>query len=447
MHNANSSEYRKSSIVRAILVWYLCGGAVFLAWEPAISADFGLSVEGGIGRSDNINREPELPNDPTVDEIIYDAGMTLSFQQASARAESDIRAYLFFLKYGDDLYEQETLPGLDATILFRLTDQVFRWFVRGSVGQQAIDPFEAITPGNRQNFSYLTTGPSVVVSVSRRFSAKIDAYYSDIRYGDQPLDNQRLGSQISLIRQISDYRSLSLNVRGERTDYEDDFLNPPIERIDAFVRFESEGTRNEFIVDVGWTKVERDERDAEEPLFILEWQRQVTPSSEFTLAGGTRVSDAAESFRGIQSEGSDISQVQNITSISDPFRENFSRFAMDYTRLKTGATFSFNFSDEDYERRDDFDRRVKGGRIELFRQMGRSWELGLSGSLIEREYTNIERTDKDTIYGANLIWRATRTLEFDLGIRQIERRSSEELSNFTENRVHLAMRYIPWRIQ
>ena len=57
-----------------------------------------------------------------------------------------------------------------------------------------------------------------------RFFLRTDLYYSRVLYEVQPLDNSRAGAQLSFVRQINPNRSLSLNLRGERTEFDEDAL-------------------------------------------------------------------------------------------------------------------------------------------------------------------------------------------------------------------------------
>jgi len=411
--------------------------------QSGIAADLELELEAGIRHTDNITRVPDTILIPAIDDVVYSAGLSLSYQLESARAEVDARASLLYVDYKDGPFDSETLPGLDASALFRLTKQSLSWFFQGNIGQQSIDPFQPVTPDNRENVSYITTGPSLFIPIGTRFSIRSDAYYSDVQYEVQPFDNVRTGVQVAFARQISTNRSLSLNVRGERTEFDLDLLFDPIDRYDVFLQFATEGSRNELTIDLGFSTLERSGVESEDPLVNLEWRRQVSQATNITLTGGTRYSDSAENFRGNQQDSANIGDVQNQQVVSDPFRENYASFSVGYNGARTNVTSEFGWSDEDYEERNQLNRQVKRAMLNMTRQLGSSWDFGVYGRFDNHEYEDLLREDDDINFGAILTWRRLRTVNIDLRIERFDRDSTDLASIFTENRVYLGFRYIP----
>ncbi len=200
----------------------LCAALLVLAGSFAFAADIDLELEAGIGQTDNITRATDTALDPAMDDVVYSTGLALTLTQDSARANVDLRGSLFYHGYKDGPYDSQTLPALDLTSIFRITDQALSWFLIGNIGQQYIDPFQPVTPDNQENFTYFTTGPRLQLSMGPRFFVRTDLFYSRVLYEVQPLDNSRAGAQLSFVRQINPNRSLSLNLRGERTEFDED---------------------------------------------------------------------------------------------------------------------------------------------------------------------------------------------------------------------------------
>ncbi|ANO50948.1 porin family protein [Woeseia oceani] len=413
------------------------------SFGAAVAADFGLELEAGIGHSDNIGRLPDNGIDPQMDEIVYNAGLNITYTDESARAQVDIRGSLNYLGYDGNSFGSEVLPALDAGAIFQLIDRNLQWLFQGNVGQQSIDPFSPVTPGNRQNVSYFTTGPILQIPLSARFAATVSATYSDVNYEEQPFDNGRYGAQVGLVRQISQNRSVSFNVRGERTEFDQEILNPPIERYDAFARFETEGARNELAVDLGWSRADRDGVETKEPLAVVEWRRRVSEISTFSLEAGTRVSDAAQNFRGNQANSPQLGQVQNQTNISAPFRENFTTASFVYDRPRTDVYVAIDWSDDQYEDGGQFDRTSTGANFNVTRRLGSRWDGSVFGRISRRDYSNLDRDDEDQSYGISFGWRELETLDIDLRFERSTRDSSDPGSDVTENRVQLLFRYRP----
>ena len=93
---------------------------------------------------------------------------------------------------------------------------------------------------------------------------------------------------------------------------------------------------------------------------------------------GTGISDAADSFRGNQQDGSDIGNVQNQQSATNPFRHDYAGLAMTIDATRTNFTLGGRWAIEEYaDAVSQQDRDVQQYRASLSRQIGRSWDLGL----------------------------------------------------------------------
>ena len=88
----------------------------------ASASDLELELGVGIGHTDNITRALDTPLDPAIDDTIYNAGLSLSYENESARSDVSLRGSLFYVDYKDGPYESETLPALDASALFKITE-------------------------------------------------------------------------------------------------------------------------------------------------------------------------------------------------------------------------------------------------------------------------------------------------------------------------------------
>jgi len=430
--------YSKKKMTRhsVTLLALFCGSAS--------AAEIGVELEVGVGQTDNITRAAGTAAEPTIDDTVFDAGLAVTLEHDSAKSNVDLRGSVLFHDYQDGPYDSETLPALDVTALFRITDQSLSWFFNGNVGQRSIDPFQPVTPGNRENFSYLTTGPSLFIPIGPRFSLRTDVSYSEIDYEEQPLDNNRKGALLSLARQINPARSLSLNVRTERTEFDLNALFAPIDRYDAFLQFSTEGSRNELAVDLGWSQVKRQSNESEEPLVNFSWIRQVSEATSLGLSLGSRVSDSAESFRGNQQDSIDLGDVQNQQGTDTPFREDYAGLSLSYGANRTDLRLGGRWVDEDYlSALSVRDRQVVQLNANVTRQLGRAWIAGLDASHYTYDYQSLLREEKDFNAGASLTWRQLRTIEVVLRVDRMDRKSTVAADEFTENRVYLGFRYIP----
>ena len=417
--------------------------ALVCATAGAVEIDVELEV--GIGHTDNISRVSDLPIDPAIEDTIYDAGVTVSLDHESVRSSVDLRGSLLFHDYQDAPYDSETLPALDLASVFRITEQSLSWFLDGNVGQQSIDPFQPVTPENRENFSFITTGPSLFIPLGSRFSVRTDLNYSVIDYEERPLDNSRKGAQLSFVRQINPTRTLSLNVRGEQTDFDQDALFEPIDRYDAFLQFSTTGSRNNIDIDLGWSIAERAGSRSEEPLINVNWTRQVSRTTSITVSAGSQISDSAESFRTNQQSSIEIGDVQDQQGITDPFTEDYAGLSMTYLATKTTLILAGRLIDEDYLNSavSARNRQIQRLSASLTRRLGTAWEVGLEAQQSRHDYEELGREDVDFLASASLTWRRLRTIAVEFRIDRIDRESELPLDEYTENRVYLGLHYTP----
>ena len=416
-----------------------------LICTTAGAVEIGVELEVGVGHTDNITRASDTPGDLAIEDTIYDTGLTVSLEHESVRSNVDLRGSLVYHDYQDAPYDSETLPALDLSALFRITEQSLSWFLDGNVGQQSIDPFQPVTPVNRENFSFFTTGPSLYVPLGSRFSLRTDLSYSEIDYEEQPLDNSRKGAQLSFVRQINPTRTLSLNVRGERTDFDSDDLFEPIDRYDAFLQFSTTGSRNNIDIDLGWSISERAGNRSEEPLINVDWTRQVSPTTSITASAGSQISDSAESFRTNQQGSIEIGDVQDQQGITDPFTEDYAGLSLTYLATKTTLILGVGLIDENYLNSavSSRNRQIQRLSASLTRRLGTAWEVGLEAQQSGHDYEELGREDVDFLASASLTWRRLRTIAVELRIDRIDRESELPLDEYTENRVYLGFRYIP----
>ena len=134
-----------------------------------------FSVSAGVTHTDNVGRVSA--NEES--ELIPEAGLQLWFTRAG-RLDADLAMDLRYLTYVDDTFDDELLGGLDGRLSFAFVPDRFMWVVEDNFGQSFIDPQAIETPGNRQNFNYFSTGPTLVLPLGTRMDLSISGRWSDV---------------------------------------------------------------------------------------------------------------------------------------------------------------------------------------------------------------------------------------------------------------------------
>ena len=260
--------------IAAVLMPLLLTGTVVCS-----AAEYDASVRAGVGASDNIARTPQNE----IAETITTAGFDFAVTNQTRRMDLDLRSQFDYVDYSDGTFDSEWVGGLNAFVTFTLIDERLRWIVQDDFGQALFDPLQPARPDNRENINFFTTGPTLNLLPASRNLIDIDVRYSRVHYEIRPFDNERLSGALSVGREISRESTLSLNLRGERTEFDDGELTPPIETYEAFARFETTGNRSTLGFDIGYTEVEFDGSEGDGILARVDYTRQTSANGTVTM--------------------------------------------------------------------------------------------------------------------------------------------------------------------
>ena len=411
----------------------------FLA-KPSLALDTDFELVAGVGYSDNISR---VDASRDIDTVITAAAFTLNLEEKSERLDLIAHSSLSFISYQDNTFDDETLGLITASALIRLSEQNFSWFFTENLGQQVIDSLQAVTPDNRESINYFSTGPRLSLPLGARTRFNLNGSFSNVQYEKRPLDNNRFGGSIGLERVLSQNRSLSLIVEGDRIEYDDAPSNAPVDKQSAYLRLQMSAARNQLKLNLGWNQVDSSGKQGDGLLVELDWKHQVSAVSTISVHLGTRFSDAGDIFRFIQSIDSRRADTQDIQNVNDPFQLDTASVGYQFNKFRISFSIYAFVENENYESRTDLDRDRSGINLELRGDLTRSLNATLFTSLSYRDYANTARRDDDSTYGFRLRWDFSRTLGMDLGIQRIERDSDNSFFDYKENQAYVGLVFRP----
>ena len=103
----------------------------FCASAGAVEIDVELEV--GVGHTDNITRTEDTVAEPAMDDTVYEAGLAVTLEHESARADVDLRGSLFFHDYQEAVRfrgrahnYKNTLRDFDRNFAIRTVDGGWR---------------------------------------------------------------------------------------------------------------------------------------------------------------------------------------------------------------------------------------------------------------------------------------------------------------------------------
>ena len=416
---------------------------IFSASAIAQDAQYEVNFDVGVAASDNIGRTPDTEVDPALDETILLGGMDFLVVDSARRWVVDLRGSISHYQYQDETYDDETLSTINGSGRFVLAEDYLDWDIQANHGQQILNPFEPITPENRENVTFVSTGPRFSVPLGVRTYLTGNVSISDVTYEVRPIDNSRLGAGLGLSRAIAPTKTLSLNASVEEIEYEESSLFAPIDRQNYYLAYEVEGARSQLTANLGWTVLERAEEQGDGYLLELNWTRELSALSTFTLNAGSNYSTDGDIFR-LNQELDDINRgTQDVQGIDDPFRHDYIRLRYSLNGTRTTFSIGIHMDREAYESSTILDRDLEGINILLRRDITPSLQFSLFGGYIGRDYNNLSSNDDELRYGASISWSIARTVSIELRAENWTRETSTASNEFEENRAMLKFIYTP----
>ena len=432
--NKNLTQGRSG---RRLLLACVCA----LASSGVAHADLSAAFSTSIGRSDNILRT----DDNQIEENIASVGVELDYVHTGPRLSADLFVNADYIDYIDGAFDNEVLGGATLVSDYWFSPDRFGWNLQYNYGQQVFDPLRPITPDNRENVSYLTTGPQITLPLGSRFEISANADYSNTTYEVNPNDQERFGGRLSLVRLLNAGRSIAIVGTQERVQYDENVVAPDFDRTGVFLRFESINTRGTFTFDIGANQLELDGVDEKSDgiLVRLDWTRIISDGIELTVSGGSRYSDQGDIFRFFQNAAFDLRETEDVAGLATPFRNNFGSLIFDLDRGRTRIDLVVIHSDEDYEFESTFDRRVTQLNFLVGRDITRKvfGEFGINAS--SRQFEFNDRDDRDVLYSLSLGYRFNEAVSTTLSYQNFNRDSNQGVTEFDENRIFLRLSYVP----
>jgi len=436
----------------------------------------------GLGETDNVN----LTQTNKVTQTIAQADAEFAVNQQDRLF--DVRAVGAFsdLNYLEGAYGNEFIGRFDGMGSYAIIPERLVWVLRDDFGQATLDAFTPVTPNNRQDINYLTTGPNLYLRLGGTGFLNASARYADAYYQTSPFDSTRgiltLGSGL----QLSARSTVSLNGAAERVLFKNTEVNNDFDRYSVFGRYDTHGARTDFAVDLGGTRVEQKgdatgittviepgtltttglqtappglssltsgpphDTDTTDPLVRLELARALSPSAKLILTGGRELTDASSSFSTQQAGAISIVNYAPTPLTSDVYTSTYGNLTWQYARSRTSVAIAGRWERDSYPGASEFDLKTEGADINVQRRLTSEFTAQLIGRWYKLDYpnatvaTDVGSPDNDTKqFGAALSWRRGRWLEVKFRYDHTNYTVTQGNTGYSENRVLLTVGYQP----
>jgi hypothetical protein len=431
----------------------------------------------GLGETDNVN----LSSTDKLSQTIGTVDADFAVNQHSRLL--DLRAAGAFsdLSYLEGAYGNELIGRFDGVGQFALIPERLVWVLRDDFGQSTLDAFTPVTPNNRENVNYVSTGPNLSLKLGGTGFLDITARYADAYYQTSPFDSNRALATVAGGLQMSARSSVSLNIAGERVLFQNTVVNSDFDRYALYGRYEARGARTSVAVDLGASRVNETalaptielineppgsltevpmtvpghpEMTTTSPLGRLELSRMLSPSAKVTLTGGRELTDAASSFS--SQTGSTVSTINFAPTplTTDSYVSTYGSAGWQYTRYRTTFEVAGRWERDSYPGAPQFDLTSESVEFNVQRRLTQNFAAQLLGRWYKLDYpnatiaTNLGSPESDTkLIGATLIWRRGRWFEARLRYQHATYTVSQGDFGYGENTVFLTVGYRPRNAQ
>lgn len=435
-------QHFKSGMVRtgtvrksqgSILVGCMLAVTVISSNAYALRADYGLGV--GVEYSDNIALMPTNEQDDTG--LSFMAGFSL--EHSTSALDADIRGGVDYTDYTSDVFSDETLGSFRANMTWRPLPGMLHWRLEDYYTQTLQSSVLPETPDNRIDANAFSTGPDIFIRVDPATTLESQLRRVEYYFEDADSDSTRNMASVAWVRALRSNFDVSANVAYQDTEYtERDDID--FTRFDYFLRGAYRPGRSELLIDLGASKIDRDNfDDLDGFLGRVLLTRQVGVYTTLNLEISSQYTDSGVDLltAGALPYALDLSNEQ---ISGDLFYDN--RIDARYYRGTADSNWGIHLQlrNEDYETL-DLDRETAGLQFDMHRNLSAS--LYLNGYVLMRheKFTELSRTNNDAEFSLGLERRMSRDITARLDYAYNTRDGSDVMSDYDENRITFLIYY------
>ena len=415
------------------IICLTCGN--HLAHGAEVDVEFRL---GGT-YSDNVERV----NSNDTSDTIASAGLWLDVSEITKRFDGSLTANIDHNVYIEDTFDDETFASFAGVAEVQLMPRVFSWVVADSFGKLRTDPFQADIPTNREDVNRFSTGPILNLRLGNVTVIQLNGLYKNTHFEISDFDTDVLSGSISLIRMLSEARSISLNVTADRIEYDNSDLYSNFDLQSASLAIQSRVSRGELSAAIGVNQIHDNGITSDGLLANITWIRKISSASSLSLGYDQRFSESGDLFERYQEINKSNDSSMPVLGSADPLEISKGSVGYQFDKKGNNLTVSFSHSRYDYEVDNFLDRDLSEIRFAVQRQLGAAWHARVGGRALRTEYDQSEREDDDLEISVSIRRKFTRALGVDFMARHIERDSNAVGSDYEENRYTVQLVYSP----
>jgi hypothetical protein len=435
----------------AILLSLALAAAAAAAEAPE-TLNYGVDV--GLAESDNVT----LVQTDKVSQTMAIADVDFDVKQQSRLYDVDAKGNFTYLDYLQNAYGSQVIGRFDGVGHVAIIPGHLTWTLQDDFGQAAVDPFTPVVPTNLENVNYVSTGPDLALRLSATNFVDLSARVAHVEFETSPYNSNRFLGNLAWGLQLSAATTVSLNANTEKVLFENTVLNTDFERTSAFVRYELQGARTDFSVDLGATEISQGGANTSGPLAKIALTRKISAAAALTVSAGRDLTDASTSFSGLQGGAVGLVGAAPAAVTGNSYTRTYVSAGWQYQRNRTTISVSGRWEKDTYAGAPGLDLKLGGAEFRVERKLTHTLNLQIVGRLYKTDYVNGETAKitglvtpingssnyNNSLLGAALTWRHGRALEVKLRCEHNSQVVTTGFNNgYAENRVLLTVGYRP----
>jgi hypothetical protein len=421
---------------------------LMVALVPATRAEnLSYGADVGVGETDNVT----LVSNNKVSQTLTVADLDFALQEQRRLFDVTAKGDFTDLYFVQGAYGNELIGRFDGLARFSLIPEKIAWVLQDDFGQAQVDPFAAVTPTNRENINYVSTGPDGTLRLGGTGFLNVSARYARTQYETSPYDNNRYVETIALGRNLSARSNLSLDGTTEHVLFSDTATNPltntptntDFNRSSVYGHYELQAARTDLTANLGVTRVSQKGEVFNGPSSKLQLSRVLSAAAKLTFSAGRDITDASAGFSNLQAGAIGAVGTAPATASSTNYTITYGSLGWQYTRNRTTIALSGQWERDAYEGQPLSDLSRGTAQFRVDRQLTPNFSVQVHGSVYRTSYTKLDFSETDVLIGGSLVFREGHATEIRCRFDHSSRAVGGIGSGYAENRIFLTVGYRP----
>lgn len=406
---------------------------LLLAGSGTVRAQFDYTLSFGVEHNDNIRLAAEGDEESQTS---LRPSLGFSFDRAGAVLQANVYGIIDHRNYLGDERSDQTRGHLLGTVNWMMVPNRLTWSFSDALNVRPINELQADTPDNRQQTNVFATGPTLFFDLGRSARGQAELRYID-SYAEETgrFNSQRVSAALRGIKELSETSSASINLQGQRVEFDDSDALPPItqspdyDRYDAYLGYSRTLTNVDLDLAAGYSQLRFEDVDDDHggPLFRADLGWRASARSTLNLALAYQYTDAAGSMlNAVGTIGVPTTDIDtgDASVTSQPFRERRADLGYSFAGDRWGFNVTPYYRELEYINSPELDREGSGIRASVSRALRARLNWTLYAAAENLDYQTIDRSIEHRSYGTTLGYQMTQRVSWHFSLRHVERDSS-----------------------